>query len=381
MTVTVVGIGADGWAGLTDGARRELQGATTIHGAPRHLEYLPEELVADRRPWPSPLLPALDDLPDGVHVLASGDPMFYGIGATLSRRRPDLALRVLPHLSSFALACARLGWPAEEVVVVSAVARDPAPVVRAVRAGRRVIVLSESGSTPGRLADLLGDAGLAATVTVLEQLGGPKEKVRTYRRSLRVDDLNVVAIDPGAPGISDGDLEFEHDGQITKPDVRALTVAALRPSAGWIWDFGAGSGSVGISWALAGGGSVVAVERRADRAERVARNAARAGVPIELVVGDTADLTADLPLPDAIFVGGGLTENLAAACVNVLPPGGRLVANTVTVEGQALAAALRGRYGGELRSYTVADLRPLGEGTAWQPRRPIVQWAYVKESS
>ncbi|KXP14987.1 precorrin-6y C5,15-methyltransferase (decarboxylating) subunit CbiE [Tsukamurella pseudospumae] len=381
MTVTVVGIGADGWAGLTEGARRELQGATTIHGAQRHLEYLPGEVAADRRPWPSPLLPALDDLPDGVHVLASGDPMFYGIGATLSRRRPDLALRVLPHLSCFALACARLGWPAEEVVVVSAVARDPAPVVRAVRAGRRAIVLSESGSTPAQLADLLHDAGPTPTMTVLEQLGGPREKVRTYRRSMRVDDLNVLAIDPVAPGSTDGDFEFEHDGQITKPDIRALTVAALRPSSGWIWDFGAGSGSVGISWALAGGGSVAAVERRTDRAERVARNAARAGVPLELVVGDTAELTAEMPVPDAIFIGGGLTENLAAACVGVLPPGGRLVANTVTVEGQSLVALLRNRFGGELRSYAVSDLAALGAGTAWQPRRPIVQWAYVKESS
>ncbi|WP_220270997.1 precorrin-6y C5,15-methyltransferase (decarboxylating) subunit CbiE [Tsukamurella tyrosinosolvens] len=376
MTVTVVGIGADGWAGLTDGARRTLLDATVIHGAPRHLAFLPAGLAEEAaRPWPSPLLPAIDELADGVHVLASGDPMFYGVGATIARRRPDLDLHVIPHLSSFALACARLRWPAEEVTVVSAVARDPSPVVRAVRAGRRTIVLSESGATPAHLADLLREAGLHATITVLEQLGGAREKVRPFRRNLRVDDLNVVALEPAAPA---GEFDFEHDGQITKADVRAMTVAALRPTPGWIWDFGAGSGSVGITWALQGGGSVAAVERRADRAERVARNAARAGVPVEVVVGDTADLTADLPVPDAIFIGGGLTEALAAACVGVLPAGGRLVANTVTVEGQCLAAALRARYGGELRSCTVADLAPLGGGTAWQPRRPIVQWVFVK---
>lgn len=375
MTVTVVGIGADGWAGLTDGARESLRGATTIVGAPRHLDYLPGDIAADLRAWPTPLLPALDELVDGVHVLASGDPMFYGVGATLARRRPDLELTVLPHLSSFALACARLRWPAEQVTVVSAVARDPSPVVRAVREGRRTIVLSESAATPAALADLLRDAGLAASLTVLEQLGGPEERVRPFRRGLRADDLNVVAIDPPEPASA---FEFEHDGQITKADVRAVTVAALRPTPGWIWDFGAGSGSVGITWALQGGGSVVAVERRADRAERVAGNARRAGVPVEVVVGDTADLTADMPVPDAIFIGGGLTETLAAACVGVLPAGGRLVANAVTVEGQSLAAALRGHYGGDLRSYTVADLEPLGGGTAWRPRRPIVQWVYVK---
>lgn len=379
MTVTVVGIGADGWPGLTDGARRALLDASVIHGAPRQLEYLPQGLADEvARPWPSPLLPAIDELADGSHVLASGDPMFYGIGATIARRRPDLDLRVIPHLSSFALACARLRWPAEEVTVVSAVARDPAPVVQAVRAGRRTIVLSESGATPAALAGMLRDAGLTATLTVLEQLGGAREKVRPFRRNLRIDDLNVVAIEPAEPA---GEFVFEHDGQITKADVRALTVAALRPSPGWIWDFGAGSGSVGITWALQGGGSVAAVERRADRAERVARNAARAGVALEVVVGDTADLTADLPLPDAIFIGGGLTEPLAAACVGVLPDGGRLVANTVTVEGQALSTLLRNRFGGELRSYTVSDLEPLGGGTAWRPRRPIVQWALTKETS
>ncbi len=376
MTVTVVGIGADGWPGLTDAARRELLDAKVIHGAPRQIDYLPKGLAAEvARPWPSPMLPAIDDLADGVHVLASGDPMFYGVGATLARRRPDLDLRVIPHFSSFALACARLRWPAEDVTVVSAVARDPSPLVRAVRAGRRTIVLSESGATPFAVAGLLRDAGLHATVTVLEQLGGAREKVRPFRKGLRIDDLNVLAIEPAGPA---AEFEFEHDGQITKPDVRAITVAALRPTAGWIWDFGAGSGSVGITWALQGGGSVVAVERREDRAERVARNAARAGVPLELVVGDSADLTAEMPVPDAIFIGGGLTETLAAACVGVLPPGGRLVANTVTVEGQALAAALRARYGGELRSTTVADLEPLGAGTAWRPRRPVVQWVYRK---
>ncbi|GAB3127220.1 precorrin-6y C5,15-methyltransferase (decarboxylating) subunit CbiE [Tsukamurella serpentis] len=391
MTVTVVGIGADGWSGLSDDARAELIAATVIHGSARQLALLPPEVTAQRRQWPSPLLPALDGLGSGVHLLASGDPMFYGIGATLAARRPDLPLRVIPHLSCYALACARMTWPAHEVTVVSAVARDPAPLVRVVRAGGRALVLSESGATPAAVRNLITDAGLAAELTVLETLGGPRERVRRYESGMDVDDLNVVAVAPlstataggGDSGTRPAEVEFDHDGQITKDDIRALTVAALAPSRGWIWDLGAGSGSVGITWALAGGGRVLAVERRPDRAERVARNAARAGVHVELVVGDSGAepdaIGAGFPPPDAVFIGGGLTAPLARACVDRLPAGGALVANTVTVEGQSLAAELHRGFGGELRSYTVADLRPLGAGTAWQPRRPIVQWVYRKE--
>ncbi|MFC7752593.1 precorrin-6y C5,15-methyltransferase (decarboxylating) subunit CbiE [Tsukamurella soli] len=318
MTVTVVGIGADGWAGLTPAAQRELLGAKVIHGSARQLAALPAEVAADRREWPSPLLPALDALADGVTVLASGDPMLYGVGATLARRRPDLDLAVHPHVSSVALACARLGWGTADTVVVSAVARDPAPVVRHLRLGRNVLVLSESGATPAVLERLVADAGVAdVALTVLEQLGGPGERVRRAPAEGGVatlgviDDLNVLALAPtgAAP------VEFENDGQITKPDVRALTVAALDPRPGQtIWDVGAGSGSVGITWAGAYDGTVVAVEKRSDRAERVTRNAAAVGVRARVIVGSAPESLVGLPTPDAVFIGGGLSDAVVYAC-------------------------------------------------------------------
>ncbi|MDF0530562.1 precorrin-6y C5,15-methyltransferase (decarboxylating) subunit CbiE [Tsukamurella sp. 8F] len=373
MTVTVVGIGADGWPGLAGTAQRELQRARIVHGGPRQLALLTDDVRAARRPWPTPLLPAVDALPDGVHVLASGDPMLHGIGATLARRRPDLELKVLPHVSSVSLACARLGWAVQDVAIVSAVARDAAPLVRHVRMGQKVLVLSESGATPADVRSLLDEARVAADVTVLERLGADDERIG--RGDTAVDDLNVVAVEPATPQ----PFELEHDGQITKPDVRALTVAALEPVPGQrIWDIGAGSGSVGIASAAVHGAELIAVEARADRAERVVRNAAAAGVRATVVVGRAPEALAGLPDPGAIFVGGGLTNEVAETCLGALPVGGRLVANVVTVENQALAIELHRRYGGTLRQYVASDLTPLGAANAWSPRRPLVQWAVTR---
>lgn len=379
--ITVVGIGADGFEGLVPGARRVLAAAAAIHGGPRQLALLPAEVAAQRRPWPTPLLPALGALPADAVVLASGDPMLYGIGATLARCRPDAELRVLPHVSSVTLACARLGWPVQEVSVVSAVARDPAPAVRALRSGSRVLVLSESGTTPALLAARLSAAGVRAELTVLEQLGGPAERIRPWAQGQPFDDLNVIAAVPasGSESAGSGPAEFVHDGQITKPDVRALTVGALRPGPGLLWDVGAGSGSVGLTWAATGGGKVIAIERRADRADRVARNALRHGVRARVLTADSAALPANLPTPDAVFIGGGLTAALAEYCLTALRPGGSLVANAVTTESQTLILQLHRRFGGTVTMVTVADLRPLGPGTSFEPRRPVVQWAITKE--
>ncbi len=382
MTVTVVGIGADGWDGLTGAAQRSLLAATVIHGGRRQLSALPDEVGAQQRPWPSPMLPALDALEDGVHVLASGDPMLHGVGATLAARRPDLDLAVLPHVSSVTLACARLGWAVQDTAVVSAVARDPAAAVRHLRLGRNVVVLSESGATPAALARLLATAGPpGCTITVLERLGGPTERVSTVADGDglaalgAIDDLNVVALAPAGPAPH----RFEHDGQITKDDVRAITVAALDPLPGQrIWDVGAGSGSVGISWASAFDGAVVAIERRSDRAERIARNAAAFGVRAQVVVGSAPEALAGLPAPDTIFIGGGLSDAVVYACWGALRAGGRLVANAVTLESQALVVSLCSRLGGTLQLYAASDLAELGDGHAWMPRRLLIQWAVTK---
>ncbi|MGW5055401.1 precorrin-6y C5,15-methyltransferase (decarboxylating) subunit CbiE [Actinokineospora sp. NPDC004072] len=395
--VTVVGIGADGWAGLSAAAREAVLGAEVVVGSARQLGLLPAAVTAERVPWPSPLLPALPGLVEAnahrrLCVLASGDPMWYGIGVELSALIP---VDVLPHPSSASLACARLGWALQDVEVVSAVGRPVERLHAAVHPGRRVLVLSASGETPAAVAALLRERGFGpSALTVLSDLGGPSESVveataDTY--SGTAPALNVVAVRcvatagarrlPRVPGLPDD--AYEHDGQITKREVRAVTLAALGPEPGeLLWDIGAGSGSVGIEWLRSHPACrAVAVEPRPDRAARAARNAAAFGVPgLDLVIGSAPDVLAGLPRPDAIFVGGGVTApGVLGACWSALPVGGRLVVNAVTLESEALLARWRGEVGGTLTRIAVERAGRLGGFTAWQPQRAVTQWRVVKE--
>lgn len=395
--VTVVGIGADGWAGLAPAARAAIEAAEVVVGSRRQLASVPT--AAERVPWPSPLLPALPGIlaehrGRRLCVLASGDPMWFGIGAELSRLTE---VEVIPHPSSAALACARLGWAGQDVDVVSAVGRPVERLHAVVHPGRRVLVLSADGDTPAAVARLLRERGFGASeLTVLSDLGGPDEATRTAT----ADDyagpapaLNVVAVrcaaSPGArrlprtPGLPDD--AYEHDGQITKREVRAVTLAALAPEPGeLLWDVGAGSGSVGIEWCRAHPACrAVAVEPRPDRAARAARNAAALGVPgLDLVIGSAPDVLPGLPAPDAVFVGGGVTaDGVLPACWSALRPGGRIVVNAVTLESEALVVDWRGRVGGTLTRLAVDRAGALGGFTAWQPQRAITQWCAVKEES
>ena len=266
-TVAVVGIGADGWAGLAEPGRAAVRAAEVLLGGPRQLDLVAGHTKADARPWPSPMLPALPGLfgelaGRRVCVLASGDPLFHGIGATLARVLGPERLHVVPHPSSVSLACARLGWPADGVEVISAVARPPARVRRVLAPGARLLVLSEDGATPGTLAALLTDAGYGGSaMTVLAELGGPAEHrldgpARGWAHPPG-DRLNVVAVSCVAdaeapvrgevPGLPDD--AYDHDGQLTKREVRAVTLAHLAPRPGeLLWDVGAGNGSIGIEW-------------------------------------------------------------------------------------------------------------------------------------
>ncbi|WP_054048066.1 bifunctional cobalt-precorrin-7 (C(5))-methyltransferase/cobalt-precorrin-6B (C(15))-methyltransferase [Alloactinosynnema sp. L-07] len=396
--VTVVGIGADGWAGLAGPARDALASADVIVGVARQLALLPEEIAADRVEWPSPLVPAIPAILDAhrdraLCVLASGDPMFYGIGATLARRTE---LRVISHPSSASLVCARLGWALEDVEVVSAVAR---PVVRlhaVVHHGRRVLVLSENSTTPLAVARLLTARGFGASrMTVVSSVGGPDEQLVSGIAddwSAAVGALNIVAVEcvaapearrlPRTPGLPDD--TYEHDGQITKREIRAVTVAALSPEPGLLlWDIGAGSGSVGIEWMRSHPSCrAIAVEPRADRAERIIRNANRLGVPgLRVVHGSAPDALEDLPDPDVVFVGGGVTvEGVIAAGWAALRPGGRLVVNAVTLESEALVTRWRADLGGDLIRLAISRAAPLGAFTAWRPMLPVTQWTVVKEN-
>ncbi|MFG2719799.1 precorrin-6y C5,15-methyltransferase (decarboxylating) subunit CbiE [Streptomyces sp. NPDC048416] len=397
--VTVVGIGADGWDGLAVGARGVLTEADVVIGGARQLALLPEECGGERVTWPSPLRPAVPQLladhrGRGIAVLASGDPMFYGIGRTLTEVL-GAPPRVLPHPSSLSYACARLGWPVEETEVVTLVGRPTDRLAAALHDGRRVLVLSADAATPADVAALLRDRGFGPSrMRVLEQLGSRHEHcaegVADDWDIVPGDALNVVAVDcrraPGAlrlgavPGLPDA--AYEHDGQLTKRHVRAATLGALAPAPGeLLWDIGGGSGSIAVEWMRTHPSCrALSVERDAVRAERIARNADRLGVPaLRVVTGAAPAALAQLPRPDAVFIGGGLTApGLLDACWEALRPGGRLVANTVTLESEALLAAWHQRHGGDLVRLAVAHAVPVGSFTGWRQAMPVTQWAVVK---
>ncbi|GGT20531.1 precorrin-6y C5,15-methyltransferase (decarboxylating) subunit CbiE [Streptomyces purpureus] len=402
--ISVVGIGADGWNGLSAAARDTLSAAEVLIGGPRQLDLLPPDACpGERLAWPSPLRPAVPGLlaaHEGrrVAVLASGDPLFYGIGRTLAETVGPDRLHVLPHPSSVSYACARLGWAVEETETVSLVGRPLASLVAAVHDGRRVLVLSAGADTPGAVAELLRSHGFGPSrLRILEQLGADRERILDATADNPppgpVDPLNVIALDcvraPGAPrlGAAPGlpDEAYEHDGQLTKRHVRAATLAALAPAPGeLLWDIGGGSGSIGIEWMRTHRSCrAVAVERDAARAARIVRNADALGVPALRVVTAAAPAgLAGLPRPDAVFIGGGLTApGLLDACWEALAEGGRLVANTVTLESEALLAERYRRHGGELIRLAVAHAVPVGGFTGWRQAMPVTQWSVVKTAA
>ncbi|MFF0287863.1 precorrin-6y C5,15-methyltransferase (decarboxylating) subunit CbiE [Streptomyces sp. NPDC005262] len=397
---TVVGIGADGWAGLPESSRAVLLNAQAVIGAARQLDLLPPVCTGRRVPWPSPLRPAVAGLLAAqrglrVAVLASGDPMFYGIGRTLCEELGAGNLRILPHPSSVSYACARLGWPLEDTEVVTLVGRPTARLAAALHEGRRLLVLSAGAGTPGEVAALLRERGFGPSpMRVLEQLGGEAEDCVTGTADGWAhpagDPLNVIAVEcrraPDAlrlgavPGLPDD--AYEHDGQLTKRHVRAATLGALAPAPGeLLWDIGGGSGSIAVEWSRTHPSCrAVTVERDPVRAGRIARNADRLGVPaLRVVTGRAPEALAGLPVPDAVFIGGGLTvPGLLDACWDALPPGGRLVANTVTLESEALLAERYRRHGGDLVRLAVAHAVPVGGFTGWRQAMPVTQWSVCK---
>jgi precorrin-6B C5,15-methyltransferase / cobalt-precorrin-6B C5,C15-methyltransferase len=391
--IVVVGIGADGMPGLSDASRRELQRATVIYGSRRQLDLLDDTVAAPRREWPSPMLPALqrllDDHAEDVHVVASGDPLMHGIGGTLIRLFGPDRVTVLPHVSAVTLACARMGWNVHDTEVISLVTAQPRT---AVRRGGQAIVLSSDRSTPKALAVLLNAYGRGdSQVSLLEQLGSPAERRRdgTAREwaadaPLEVDDLNVIAVRylPDERTSSLSDHAFVHDGQITKHGIRAVTLAALAPRPGQrLWDVGAGSGSISVEWCRSWRScTAAAFERDERRRLNVGFNAAAFGVSID-VRGEAPDAFDGAEAPSVIFIGGGLTQpGLLDACLDKLPANGRLVANAVTAESEALLAQAYSRFGGELRRFQHYHGEPLGDFTGWRPQMPVTQWAMTMEA-
>ncbi|SDY16193.1 precorrin-6Y C5,15-methyltransferase (decarboxylating) [Modestobacter sp. DSM 44400] len=399
-TVTVVGVGADGWDGLSPAARRAVEGAEVLRGSARQLGLVPGCVAAERVPWPSPMGPALDELPAAhpgrrVVVLASGDPMTSGVGSSLVRRFGAAAVDVVPHPSAVTLACARLGWAVESVEVVPVVGRSVSLVAPHVTPGRRLVVLGSDTTTPAAVARLLTAAGYGASrLTALAQLGGPAEHRFTGLAAdwphAATDPLVLTAVEvvadagtvplPTVPGLPDD--AYASDGQLTKRDVRAVTLSRLVPLPGQLlWDVGAGAGSIGVEWMRVHPSCrAIAVEARPDRAARITANATRLGVPdLQVVEGAAPEALLGLPQPDAVFVGGGATTPLLLdACWETLAPGGRLVVNAVTVQSEAVLAEWHGRWGGSLTRLSVAQAEPVGGFLGWKTAMPVTIWSVTR---
>ncbi|MGE7959303.1 precorrin-6y C5,15-methyltransferase (decarboxylating) subunit CbiE [Pseudomonas sp. NPDC089530] len=395
--LTVVGIGEDGFKGLGKNARRALMGASRIVGGQRQLDLLPVCIRGERQLWPSPfsLEPVLAKRGEPVCVLASGDPMLFGVGASLARQVPQEDIHVLPAPSSYSLAAAHLGWPLQEVVTLSVVARPVAALSAQLFSGVRLLVLSNDGLSPSAIAALLRERGFGPSrLSVLEHLGGTAERridgTANDWSDPAIADLNLVAIEclaePGAPRLSRlaglPDSAFEHDGQLTKRDVRAITLARLAPTPGeLLWDVGAGSGSIGIEWMRAHPSCrALAIEADAGRQQLIEHNRDALGVPgLQLIRGSAPQALDGLEAPDAIFIGGGVTrEGVLDTCWARLKPGGRLVANAVTLQSETTLMAWRERHGGELTRIHIAQAQPLGGFDTWRQALPITLLDLVK---
>ncbi|MBS9478495.1 precorrin-6y C5,15-methyltransferase (decarboxylating) subunit CbiE [Ancylobacter radicis] len=397
--LSIVGMGEDGLDGLSPTARGLIEAAEIVFGGARHLA-LAERAVAGRaQAWPSPFERGVEQVVAlrgrRVCVLASGDPFLHGVGAVLARHVPAHEMRTLPAPSSFSLAAARLGWPLAEVTSLTVHGRSLDLVRAHLHPGQRLLVLTSDGAGPGDIAALLSATGFGgSTLHVLEALGGPRETMRSCRAETfdlhGVDPLNLVAIEVEAgkgariiacaPGLPDA--YFEHDGQLTKREIRAVTLSSLAPRRGEVlWDIGAGSGSVGIEWMLADPSlRAIAIEERPERAARVRRNAAALGVPgLQVVEGAAPEALAGLPAPDAIFIGGGAGDGgVLEMALIALPCGGRLVVNAVTLETEALLIAEHAVRGGSLVRLAISRAEPVGGLTGWRAAMPVMQWSWVK---
>ena len=395
--LTVTGIGEDGFKGLGRNARHALLAASKIFGSQRQLDLLPPCIRGERQLWPSPFSvdPVLALRGEPVCVLASGDPMFFGVGATLARQLPSDEMLILPAPSSCSLAAARMGWPLQEVVTLSVVARPVTALNAQLFSGVRLLVLSNDGQSPSAIAALLRERGFGASrLSVLEHVGGEAERRIDAVANDWVDpaiaDLNLIAIEciaePDTPRLSRlaglPDSAFRHDGQLTKRDVRAITLARLAPVPGeLLWDVGAGSGSIGIEWMRAHPSCrALAIEADEGRQLLIEHNRDALGVPgLQLVRGGAPQALAGLERPDAIFIGGGVTrEGVLDTCWARLKPGGRLIANAVTLQSEMTLMAWREQHGGELTRIHIAQAQPLGDFDTWRQALPITLLDVVK---
>jgi precorrin-6B C5,15-methyltransferase / cobalt-precorrin-6B C5,C15-methyltransferase len=398
--LSIVGIGEDGVDGLSARAATLIGNAKLVVGGQRHLNLARTLIRGESMAWPSPMGDALPGIlarrPAPVTVLASGDPFCFGVGPILAAHVPAEEFLCLPAPSAFSLACARLGWAMQDVAAVSFCGRPIAAVLPLLQPGARILALSADAGTPGLVATLLCQHGFGGSaITVLEALGGPRERVRPPVAAdgfavTDIDPLNLMAIEvamgpaarvvPLATGLDDA--LFEHDGQITKKEIRAVTLAALAPRRGaLLWDIGSGSGSIAIEFLLRHPACrAIAIERVPERAARGIRNAAGLGVPwLRLVEGSAPDCLVGLPAPDAVFIGGGAQQpGMIDTVWAALRPSGRMVVNAVTIETEALLLDAVSRLGGTLTRLGVERRDRIGGLHGFRPALTVTQWAATK---
>lgn len=388
--LTIVGIGEDGPAGLSEASRNALSEAEIVFGGERHLALAG---VAERgRPWSVPFdaESVLSRRGRPTAVLASGDPFWHGVGAVLAEKLAPGEWTAHSAPSTFSLAAARLGWRLENVVCLGLHAAPFERLMPHLARDARIICLVRDGKAAGDLANWLTEHGWgASTMWSLSALGGQRESVRQHQADSYTTepgaDLVAVALEArGAQGLARNsglsDDLFAHDGQITKRPMRALALSSLSPRPGEsLWDIGAGSGSISVEWSLCGG-TAVAVEAREDRVENIQRNALTFGLAhrITVIEGTAPDALAGLAAPDAVFIGGGLDITLFDAVWSRIAAGARLVAHSVTLETETLLTDLHRRHGGELMRVDIAHAAPLGRYRSWEAVRPVVQWSAIR---
>jgi precorrin-6Y C5,15-methyltransferase (decarboxylating) len=396
--LTIIGIGEDGRAGLSPAALAALDQAEFVIGGARHLD-LAAPLATQTFAWPSPFADGyaiiLARRGQPTCVLATGDPFHYGVGAELARLIPAEEISCFPQASAFSLAAARLGWSLPDCDCVSLHGRALERIIPHLQPGARILALSWDGSTPRKLANLLQARGFGASmITVCESMGGTRERIsRAVAADFAmtgIDPLNTIAVEVVAgdnarvinlsPGLPDA--LFQNDGQLTKAEIRALTLAALAPKVGeLLWDIGAGAGSIGIEWCLRHPRNCgIGIEEKPERAERARRNALELGATaLDIRIGRAPEALANLPAPDAVFIGGGASEvGVFDQAWAALKSGGRLVINGVTLETETLLGTLYGQYGGAMRRLAVSRLEPVGGMHGWRAAMPVTQWLVTK---
>jgi len=390
--LTVVGIGEDGVPGLGLKALVAVQNAAFIFGGERHLAMLGSNITATRQGWTQPLSDSLEKLAElrgqKVVVLASGDPMFYGIGSTLIEHIPLDEIDIIPHPSSFSYACARLGWSMQDVLCRSIHARSLETVAQDIGDAARLLILAHDGNSPADLAHLFISLGFGKSVFhILEHLGGAREKI-THLTAFEIGeqafaDLNLIAVECHGDGSEIRhrtntvlpDSAFAHDGQLTKQDIRAVVMAHLAPKYNeLLWDIGAGCGSIAVEWLRLGRDCrAIAVERKTQRCDFIRRNGEILEVDgLEVLEADAADALNNLEAPHAIFIGGGFVDaDVSGRCWQSLRPGGRLVATSVTLETEMLFQAFAAKTHARLIRINLSEVEELGRYHIWRPALPI----------